>query len=152
MSEQIRDVKDIQFDVEQLMKAKSFLEIVDGNVETAFYFGFFRDELQRPLQVALMVRGEEGIELVKSFDKAMQDARPYVDQMTEVSNKLMEGEEFTMLDVINGTINGIEYKEENDKFYVAFILGMWTRHLIDEDVVESQDDDEDFVEDPNADA
>lgn len=151
MSEQIRDVKEIQFDVEQLMKAKSFLEIVDGNIETAFYLGFFRDELQRPLQVALMVRGEEGIELVKSFDTAMQNARPYVSQMTEVSNKLMEGEEFTMLDVINGTVNGIEYEEENDKFYVTFILGMWVRHLIDEEVVESQDD-EDFVEDPNADA
>lgn len=152
MSEQIRDVKEIQFDVEQLMKAKSFLEIVDGNIEIAFYLGFFRDELQRPLQVALMVRGEEGIELVKSFDTAMQNARPYVSQMTEVSNKLMEGEEFTMLDVINGTVNGIEYEEENDKFYVTFILGMWVRHLIDEEVVESQNDDEDFVEDPNADA
>lgn len=151
---EIRDIAEINFDVEKVMKANSFLEIVDNNVETAFYLGFLRDELQKPLQIALMVRGEEGIALVKSFDEAMQKARPYLDAMTGATEKAMDNDEFTLLDVANQAVAEVEYKEPNDKFYVAFIVGMWVKHLIDEDVFENTEDDaeEDFIEDPNADA
>lgn len=153
--DKIRDVSEIDFNVEDVIKAKSFLDFVDGNVEKAFYLGFFRDELQKPLAVSMQIRGDEGIALVKSFDEAMQEARPYVEQMSAVTDKAMANDEFTLLDVVNEVVDGIDYEEEDDKFYVVFILGMWVKHLIDEDVISETDgdeDDEDFVENPNADA
>ena len=114
--DKIRDVSEIDFKVEEVMKAKSFNDFVNGNVEKAFYLGFFRNELQQPLSAK---------------------------------------EEFTMLDVVNEVSDKVNYKQEEDKFYVIFILGMWVKHLIDEDVIsetEEDEDDEDFVENPNADA
>lgn len=151
--DKIRDVSEIDFSVEEVIKAKSFLDFVDGNVEKAFYLGFFRDELQRPLAISMQIRGDEGIALVKSFDEAMQKAGPYVEKMSAVTDEAMAKDEFTLLDVVNEVVDGIDYEEENDKFYVVFILGMWVKHLIDEDVIsETDDEDEDFVENPNADA
>lgn len=145
--DKIRDVSEIDFKVEEVMKAKSFNDFVNGNVEKAFYLGFFRNELQQPLSVAMQIRGDEGIALVKSFDEAMQKVRPYVEEMSAIADDAMAKEEFTMLDVVNEISDKINYKQEEDKFYVIFILGMWVKHLIDED-----EDDEDFVENPNADA
>ena len=153
--DKIRDVSEIDFSVEDVIKAKSFLDFVDGNVEKAFYLGFFRDELQRPLAISMQIRGDEGIALVKSFDEAMQKARPYVEKMSAVTDEAMAKDEFTLLDVVNEVVDGIDYEEENDKFYVVFILGMWVKHLINEDVIsETDEDNEDeyFVENPNADA
>lgn len=151
--DKIRDVSEIDFKVEEVMKAKSFNDFVNGDVEKAFYLGFFRNELQQPLSVAMQIRGDEGIALVKSFDEAMQKARPYVEEMSAIADDAMAKEEFTMLDVVNEVSDKVNYKQEEDKFYVIFILGMWVRHLIDEDVIsETEEDDEDFVENPNADA
>lgn len=153
--DKIRDVSEIDFKVEEVMKAKSFNDFVNGNVEKAFYLGFFRNELQQPLSVAMQIRGDEGIALVKSFDEAMQKARPYVEEMSAIADDAMAKEEFTMLDVVNEVSDKVNYKQEEDKLYVIFILGMWVKHLIDEDVIsetEEDEDDEDFVENPNADA
>lgn len=153
--DKIRDVSEIDFKIEEVMKAKSFNDFVNGNVEKAFYLGFFRNELQQPLSVAMQIRGDEGIALVKSFDEAMQKARPYVEEMSAIADDAMAKEEFTMLDVVNEVSDKVNYKQEKDKFYVIFILGMWVKHLIDEDVIsetEEDEDDEDFVENPNADA
>jgi hypothetical protein len=153
--DKIRDVSEIDFKVEEVMKAKSFNDFVNGDVEKAFYLGFFRNELQQPLSVAMQIRGDEGIALVKSFDEAMQKARPYVEEMSAIADDAMAKEEFTMLDVVNEVSDKVNYKQEEDKFYVIFILGMWVKHLIDEDVIsetEEDEDDEDFVENPNADA
>ena len=153
--DKIRDVSEIDFKVEEVMKAKSFNDFVNGDVEKAFYLGFFRNELQQPLSIAMQIRGDEGIALVKSFDEAMQKARPYVEEMSAIADDAMAKEEFTMLDVVNEVSDKVNYKQEEDKFYVIFILGMWVKHLIDEDVIsetEEDEDDEDFVENPNADA
>ena len=153
--DKIRDVSEIDFKVEEVMKAKSFNDFVNGDVEKAFYLGFFRNELQQPLSVAMQIRGDEGIALVKSFDEAMQKARLYVEEMSAIADDAMAKEEFTMLDVVNEVSDKVNYKQEEDKFYVIFILGMWVKHLIDEDVIfetEEDEDDEDFVENPNADA
>lgn len=152
--DKIRDVSEIDFKVEEVMKAKSFNDFVNGDVEKAFYLGFFRNELQ-PLSVAMQIRGDEGIALVKSFDEVMQKARPYVEEMSAIADDAMAKEEFTMLDVVNEVSDKVNYKQEEDKFYVIFILGMWVKHLIDEDVIsetEEDEDNEDFVENPNADA
>lgn len=87
--DKIRDVSEIDFKVEEVMKAKSFNDFVNGDVEKAFYLGFFRNELQQPLSVAMQIRGDEGIALVKSFDEAMQKARPYVEEMSAIADDAM---------------------------------------------------------------
>lgn len=148
----IRNIEKIEMDFKKVLEAKSFLEIVDNNVETAFALGFLREDLQEPLSLVIQLRGEEGIRLVKSFDVAMQAARPYVTQASDLADsKIESGEDCTLVDVVNYVLNNLEYKEENDKLYVAFILGMWALNMAKEDE-NFEDDDDDFVENPSADA
>ena len=51
--DKIRDVSEIDFKVEEVMKAKSFNDFVNGDVEKAFYLGFFRNLICNNLYLLL---------------------------------------------------------------------------------------------------
>lgn len=145
------DIKDIEFELDEFLNAESFLDLVKGDITRAFTLGYLRDELQEPLHAAIDA-GDKGLRLSKSFDMAIQKVRPYVNDMTKISDEEMSKDDFSLMEVCNAVLDQLTYEEPEDELYVAFVLGMWTLHLLHKATEAETDSDEDFVEDPTADA
>lgn len=145
------DIKDIEFEFDEFLNAESFLDLAKGDITRAFALGYLRDELQEPLHAAIDA-GDKGLRLSKSFDMAIQKVRPYVNDMTKISDEEMSKDDFSLMEVCNAVLDQLTYEEPEDELYVAFVLGMWTLHLLHKATEAETDSDEDFVEDPTADA
>jgi hypothetical protein len=145
------DIKDIEFELDEFLNAESFLDLAKGDITRAFALGYLRDELQEPLHAAIDA-GDKGLRLSKSFDMAIQKVRPYVNDMTKISDEEMSKDDFSLMEVCNAVLDQLTYEEPEDELYVAFVLGMWTLHLLHKATEAETDSDEDFVEDPTADA
>lgn len=145
------DIKDIEFEFDEFLNAESFLDLAKGDITRAFALGYLRDELQEPLHAAIDA-GDKGLQLSKSFDMAIQKVRPYIDDMTKISDEEMSKDDFSLMEVCNAVLDQLTYEEPEDELYVAFVLGMWTLHLLHKATEAETDSDEDFVEDPTADA
>lgn len=145
------DIKDIEFELDEFFNAESFLDLTKGDITRAFALGYLRDELQEPLYAAIDA-GDKGLRLSKSFDMAIQKVRPYVNDMTKISDEEMSKDDFSLMEVCNAVLDQLTYEEPEDELYVAFVLGMWTLHLLHKATEAETDSDEDFVEDPTADA
>lgn len=145
------DIKDIKFELDEFLNAESFLDLAKGDITRAFALGYLRDELQEPLHAAIDA-GDKGLRLSKSFDMAIQKVRPYVNDMTKISDEEMSKDDFSLMEVCNAVLDQLTYEEPEDELYVAFVLGMWTLHLLHKATEAETDSDEDFVEDPTADA
>lgn len=145
------DIKDIEFELDEFLNAESFLDLAKGDITRAFALGYLRDELQEPLHAAIDA-GDKGLRLSKSFDMAIQKVRPYVNDMTKISDEEMSKDDFSLMEVCNAVLDQLTYEESEDELYVAFVLGMWTLHLLHKATEAETDSDEDFVEDPTADA
>ena len=145
------DIKDIEFELDEFLNAESFLDLAKGDITRAFALGYLRDELQEPLHAAIDA-GDKGLRLSKSFDMAIQKVRPYIDDMTKISDEEMSKDDFSLMEVCNAVLDQLTYEEPEDELYVAFVLGMWTLHLLHKATEAETDSDEDFVEDPTADA
>ena len=145
------DIKDIEFEFDEFLNAESFLDLAKGDITRAFALGYLRDELQEPLHAAIDA-GDKGLRLSKSFDMAIQKVRPYIDDMTKISDEEMSKDDFSLMEVCNAVLDQLTYEESEDELYVAFVLGMWTLHLLHKATEAETDSDEDFVEDPTADA
>lgn len=145
------DIKDIEFELDEFFNAESFLDLAKGDITRAFALGYLRDELQEPLHAAIDA-GDKGLRLSKSFDMAIQKVRPYVNDMTKISDEEMSKDDFSLMEVCNAVLDQLTYEEPEDELYVAFVLGMWTLHLLHKATEAETDSDEDFVEDPTADA
>lgn len=137
---------DIEFELDEFLNAESFLDLAKGDITRAFALGYLRDELQEPLHAAIDA-GDKGLRLSKSFDMAIQKVRPYVNDMTKISDEEMSKDDFSLMEVCNAVLDQLTYE-----VYVAFVLGMWTLHLLHKATEAETDSDEDFVEDPTADA
>ena len=145
------DIKNIEFELDEFLNAESFLDLAKGDITRAFALGYLRDELQEPLHAAIDA-GDKGLRLSKSFDMAIQKVRPYVNDMTKISDEEMSKDDFSLMEVCNAVLDQLTYEEPEDELYVAFVLGMWTLHLLHKATEAETDSDEDFVEDPTADA
>lgn len=145
------DIKDIEFELDEFLNAESFLDLAKGDITRAFALGYLRDELQEPFHAAIDA-GDKGLRLSKSFDMAIQKVRPYIDDMTKISDEEMSKDDFSLMEVCNAVLEQLTYEEPEDELYVAFVLGMWTLHLLHKATEAETDSDEDFVEDPTADA
>lgn len=142
---------DIEFELDEFLNAESFLDLAKGDITRAFALGYLRDELQEPLHAAIDA-GDKGLRLSKSFDMAIRKVRPYVSDMTKISDEEMSKDDFSLMEVCNAVLDQLTYEEPEDELYVAFVLGMWTLHLLHETTETETDSDENFVEDPTADA
>lgn len=142
---------DIEFELDEFLNAESFLDLAKGDITRAFALGYLRDELQEPLHAAIDA-GDKGLRLSKSFDMAIQKVRPYVSDMTKISDEEMSKDDFSLMEVCNAVLDQLTYEEPEDELYVAFVLGMWTLHLLHKAPEAETDSDENFVEDPTADA
>ncbi len=145
------DIKDIEFELDEFLNAESFLDLAKGDITRAFALGYLRDELQEPFHAAIDA-GDKGLRLSKSFDMAIQKVRPYIDDMTKISDEEISKDDFSLMEVCNAVLEQLTYEEPEDELYVAFVLGMWTLHLLHKATEAETDSDEDFVEDPTADA